>query len=190
MLVSMDCWLRISEVSGLRTQHVVDGRRNPDPLHRRVTVFLPTTKTGPRQAVSVHDARVAELLVGWQRAATPGSRLFPDPPELRAAMSRALHVLAGPELGRWETRGLQFTWHSFRHGGASRAFLAGVEMNDILLRGRWAAEGSARRYVQGGRQLLLALEVPVVVAELAARVDAAGLLVLLLPDVAARLRAH
>ena len=103
-------------------------------------------------------------------------------------MAHSLHLLgAGGSL--WETRSLHFVWHSFRHGGASRAFLAGREMSEIIVRGRWAAESSARHYVQAGRQMLLVLALPPSIAALAARVERAGLLVLLAPDLLARLRA-
>ena len=133
---------------------------------------------------------LAELLVAWRVASERAGkrRLFPSPAALRAALSRALRVLGagGPE---WNTRGLHFVWHSFRHGGASRAFLAGREMSAIILRGRWAAESSARHYVQAGRQMLLALALPPSVAALAARVERVGLAALVAPDLADRLRA-
>ena len=72
---------------------------------------------------------------------------------------------------------------------ASRAFLAGREMSAIILRGRWAAESSARHYVQAGRQMLLALALPPSVAALAARVERVGHAALVAPDLADRLRA-
>ena len=116
------------------------------------------------------------------------ARLCPQQSALRSALAHSLHLLgAGGPL--WETRGLHFVWHSFRHGGASRAFLADREMSEIIVRGRWAAESSARHYVQAGRQMLLALALPPSIAALAARVERAGLLVLLAPDLLARLRA-
>ena len=188
MLLSQDAWLRISEVSGLRKGDVVDGRRHPDPVHRHVAVFLSSTKTGPRQAVQLRDPQVAALVAAWAHVAEPGALLFPSQPDLRSALARALAVLSGPEAEAWETRGLKFTWHSFRHGGASRAFLEGMSMGDILARGRWAAEGSARRYIQGGRQLLLALQLPTTVTDLAARVSRCGLMTLLSPDLPVHLR--
>ena len=143
-----------------------------------------------RQAVRIESPEVAALLVAWWDACAQlgVGRLFPRQSALRSALARALHLLgAGGPL--WETRGLHFVWHSFRHGGASRAFLAGREMSEIIVRGRWAAESSARHYVQAGRQMLLALALPPSIAALAARVERAGLLVLLAPDLLARLRA-
>ena len=138
-------------------------------------MYLPRTKTGRHQAVCISDPAVASLLVAWKEAvlevAGPGARLFGTPAELRGALARALSALDGGVL---ESRGLHFTWHSLRHGGASRAYLAGMEMSDILLRGRWAAESSGRHYVQGGRQLLLSQALPPTVTEVARRLLVAG----------------
>ena len=190
MLASQDGWLRISEVASLTVDAVVDMRNAADPVLRGVSVFLPRAKTGLRQAVRLESPEIAALLVAWRDACAQigVARLFPQQSALRSALAHSLHLLgAGGPL--WETRGLHFVWHSFRHGGASRAFLAGREMSEIIVRGRWAVESSARHYVQAGRQMLLALALPPSIAALAARVERAGLLVLLAPDLLARLRA-
>ena len=63
LLVSFDCWLRVSEVAGLRPGDVVDNRGAADPAGRGVAVYLETTKTGRRQAVLVESPQVADLLV-------------------------------------------------------------------------------------------------------------------------------
>ena len=107
---------------------------------------------------------------------------------MRASLQRALALLGagGPA---WETHGLHFVWHSFRHGGASRAYLAGRDMSAIILRDRWAAESSAQLYVQADRQMLLALALPPSVATLASRLARIGFAALAAPDLAARLRA-
>ena len=186
VLVSFDCWLRISEVSGLTVDAVVDHRGQPDPLSRGVSVYLPVTKTGRHQAVRVEDAAVAELLAAWAEAVrrSGGRRLFGTPDALRRALARALSAF---DPAQFVARGLSFTWHSLRHGGASRAHLAGCEMSWILIRGRWAVESSGRHYIQSGRQLLLSLGLPAAVSQLAARVAASGLLVLFDPAVRLRL---
>ena len=190
MLLSHDCWLRISEVAGLTVDAVVDQRGAEDAVMRGVAVFLPRTKTGRRQAVRIESPELAELVVAWRTASErAGARqLFPPAASLRASLHRALQVLGagGPT---WETRGLHFVWHSFRHGGASRAYLAGRDMSAIILRGRWAAESSARHYVQAGRQMLLALALPPSVATIASRLARIGLAALVAPDLVDRLRA-
>ena len=157
---------------------------------RGVAVYLPRTKTGRRQAVRIDSPELAELVVAWRTASERAGarRLFPPAASLRVSLNRALQALGagGPA---WETRGLHFVWHSFRHGGASRAYLEGRDMSAIILRGRWAAESSARHYVQAGRQMLLALALPPAVATLASRLARIGVAALVAPDLPERLRA-
>jgi hypothetical protein len=189
MLVSFDCWLRISEIAGLRSGAVVDTRGVSDPVGRGVSVFLPETKTGRRQAVKVEDPELAGLLLAWtavsERSLGPGALLFPSPDRLRAILALCLRRL---DDGNWDARGLSFVWHSFRHGGASRAHLAGTGLPDILTRGRWAVDSSGRHYIQAGRQMLLALALPAEVAELARRLERAGISSLFAPDLRRRLQ--
>ena len=146
---------------------VHDTREQVDPVGRGVSVFLPETKTGRRQAVMVEDPAVAALLLVLARA--QGQRhapLFPPPAKLRSVLARC--------SGVFNAHGLAFVWHGFRHGGASRAYLGGDEMSRILTRGRWAVESTGRHYIQSGRQLLLAQELPPTVIELARRLERAG----------------
>ena len=60
-------------------------------------------------------------------------------------------------------------------------------MSRILTRGRWAVESSGRHYIQSGRQLLLAQELPPIVIDLAGRLERAGVESLLARDLRARL---
>src|SRR6185437_14109276 len=48
---------------------------------------------------------------------------------------------------------------SLRHGAATALYMAGVDIETILVRGRWASTKSARHYIQLGRSLLLAQKV-------------------------------
>ena len=126
------------------------------------------------------------MLAAWAEAVrrSGGRRLFGNPDALRRALARALSAFDPAQL---VARGLSFAWHSLRHGGASRAHMAGCDMSWILIRGRWTVESSGRHYIQSGRQLLLSLGLPAAVSQLAARVAASGLLVLFDPAVRLRL---
>jgi len=161
MLVSFDCWLRISEVVSVTPRSIVDTRivASHDPLSQCVSIFLPHTKTGPRQAVRIECAELASLVVAFSEASRlaygPDTPIFPSASSLRSSLNFALGVLC-PE-NQLETRGLDFTWHSFRHGGASRAFVSGTDMRDIRIRGRWSHDKSAEHYLQAGRQMLLSM---------------------------------
>ena len=55
---------------------------------------------------------------------------------------------------------VSFTPHSLRHGGATRDYMLGVPMADIVVRGRWAQSKTASRYIQQGRALLVKLDLP------------------------------
>ena len=182
MLVAYDCWLRISEISGITVEDVHDTRGRVDPVGRGVSVYLPETKTGRRQAVMVEEPAVAALLLVLANAPGPrAAKLFPPPANLRSVLARCLGVL------NVDAHGLAFVWHSFRHGGASRSYLRGDEMPRILTRGRWAVESSGRHYIQSGRQLLLAQELPPTVIDLSRRLERAGVESLLSRDLRARL---
>ena len=182
MMVAYNCWLRISEVAGITAADVHDTRGQVDPVGRGVSVFLPETKTGRRQAVIIEDPAVAALLLVLARAqGQRAAALFPPPVQLRSVLARCLSVL------NVDAHGLAFVWHSFRHGGASRAYLRGDEMSRILTRGRWAVESSGRHYIQSGRQLLLAQELPQTVIDLARRLERAGVESLIARDLRARL---
>ena len=183
MMVAYDCWLRISEVAGITAADVHDTRGQVDPVGRGVSVFLPETKTGRRQAVIVEDPAVDALLLVLARAqGQRAAQLFPPPATLRSVLARCLGVL------QVDANGLAFVWHSFRHGGASRAYLRGDEMSRILTRGRWAVESSGRHYIQSGRQLLLAQDLPPTVIDIARRLERAGIESLVALDLRARLR--
>ena len=181
IVVGFDCLLRISETALLPESAVVDTRGQADPVGQGVSIFLASTKTGRRQAVMAGDPRVADLLVRWTarvRVAFPvvGAHVFPSIDVLRRGLGRSLRA-----FGDLDAHGLPFTWHSLRHGGASRAYLEGMSAADIGLRGRWAVGGSVEHYVQAGRQVLLTMALPVEASRLGERVERAGLLALLLP---------
>ena len=136
----------------------------------------------------VDNAEIAGLLAAWaeatRRRGGGNARLFPRAEELRAAFHRAMDVLVP---GGADVRGLSFCWHSFRHGGASRAFLEGRSLDAIMLRGRWAAQSSARHYIQAGRQMLLSIRQPTEVQALAVRLRRVGQAAILQPDLRGRL---
>ena len=63
VLLSFDCFLRISEVAGLTVGDIVDHRGQADTVGRGVAVYLRVTKTGRRQAVMIEDPELAEAIV-------------------------------------------------------------------------------------------------------------------------------
>ena len=63
----------------------------------------------------------------------------------------------------------------------------GAPLDTIMTRGRWIAQSSARHYIQAGRAMLLGVHQPPEVRGLAARLQRAGLGVILDPRVRGRL---
>lgn len=152
-ILAFDSFLRIGELMGIRREDVADGN---DPRIgvelKGMAIRLRKTKTGPNQWVEVENAQVMQLLRGLLATTRSGAHLFPG----TTASYRRLFKTVCAELGLSNS----YVPHSLRHGGATRKHLQGASIEDILHRGRWASTRTARRYVQSGRAVLLAMHVP------------------------------
>ena len=164
ILVAFDCLLRVGELVNLRKGDVADsGDRRLGSEYRGLALRLASTKTGPNQWVQVQDRQVQALLREVSGSCSkPTDRLFP----FTAADFRDKFKIVRDELGLSSL----YVPHSLRHGGAPRCHLLGWSVEDILLRGRWASVKSARRYVQAGRAMLLTMDVPLAVSQVAKRI--------------------
>jgi len=147
--------LRISEVAGLRVADVVF----PEDLRfwgvSFVVLALKHTKTGDDLSAELRDAWTWDLLRVWVRTRAVGgqhARLFPSAVDLRAGLAESLAALGIDRAG--------FVFHSFRAGGALRLLNGGVELGEILRRGRWRRPESARPYLQRLRALCAAEQIP------------------------------
>ena len=161
VLLSFDCLLRVGELCRLRKEDVgdaKDGRLGRD--FKGVLLRLRTTKTGSNQSVSVDEEGVQTLLRQVIAATAPRQPLFPS----TTRVFRRRFQTACTELGLRA----RYVPHSLRHGGATRLYLRGVRVEDIMLRGRWVASKSARIYIQSGKAALLAVDVPPRLASTAA----------------------
>ena len=156
-LLAFECYLRIGELIGLRFKDVAGpGDPRTDEQHKDWCLRLRKTKTGRNQWVHVRDRQVASLLRDLMASLKPGQKLF----GFTADYYRRYFKRTCADLGL----SAEYVPHSLRHGGATRDHVAGMGIEDILLRGRWASNDSARRYIQRGRALLLSVEVPAHVA--------------------------
>lgn len=162
-ILAFECYLRVSELVGLRRSDVAlpDDRRlgvagRPDSIALR----LRKTKRGVNQWVTVRSPLARALLLELMLADPEEDRLFPFS---AGTFRRRLHaVCAGLGLAGYVP-------HSLRHGGATHDHLSGLPLEDIMLRGRWASVKSARHYVQQGRALLLARDLDPDLARLSDR---------------------
>jgi integrase len=162
MLVGFDCYLRISEILGLKVRDVAftnDSRLGS--AYRGVMLRLAKTKTGANQAVTVEHAAVAALLQAHVRDRPANEFVF------RVSRTR-LYALLHAACAAFGLSGHGYTPHSLRHGGATRHFLQGRSIADIQFRGRWSNAKSVRTYIQSGRALLLLTRVDAEVFAIAA----------------------
>lgn len=157
-LLSFDCLLRVGETLSLRREDVAEAKdpRVGDALSGML-LRLAKTKTGSSQSVFVSDADVRTLMRDVLATTKPAALLFP----FTTGSYRRVFKGVCAQLSLSD----QYVPHSLRHGGATRLYLLGTRIDDVLVRGRWASVKSARHYVQMGRAMLLQVKVPPTIAE-------------------------
>ena len=139
-LLAFDGYLRIGEVCSLK---VKDVRLVPTGAVLR----LVSTKTGPNQTVKVRSLTMVRLLRRLVSGRKPEESLFGYSKESVGSYFRMVVAVHG-----WGA--CLFTFHSIRHGAATEDLIQGVELQEVLRRGRWAAAKSARHYIQEGEALI------------------------------------
>lgn len=154
VLLSFDCFLRITECTSLTVQDVA---LENDPRlgiqQKWMALSLRHTKTGKNQWVVVTRAPVAKILRQFVASKPQTAPLFP----MSSSVLRALFHQACVKLNLFR---FGYTPHSLRHGAATHDCLMGYSVEDIMRRGRWASGKSARLYIQQGQSLLLGQKVP------------------------------
>ena len=153
-LLAFDCYLRVGELCGIQfsdVADVADGRVSSS--HPRMSIRLAHTKTGDNKWVDVRSPIVVTLVRSLLASARPGTALFPFSTSMFRHTFKAACIAVG--VGH-----VGYVPHSLRHGGATHDHIHGMSMEDIMMRGRWASNKSARMYVQTGRALLLTQSIP------------------------------
>ena len=164
VVLSFDCYLRTSELLGLMYEDIAVGRdprlglTDHDDDKGRVHIHLRHTKTGAHKGVEVRDSQVKKLLLIHRNDHKPGDKLFP--------WHRSTHLKWFHKACAALKLSSDYVHHSLRHGGATRDYLAGMPIADVMVRGRWAATKSAVHYIQQGRQLMMLQAVPSLVDSL------------------------
>lgn len=153
-LLSFDCYLRVSEMLHLRVCDVAlpdDRRRGTDQT--AAGIRLAHTKTRDNLWVSIRLPDLCSLLRHLLRERHGSDRVFTfTASSYRAAFRSALSALGAGTDG--------FVPHSNRHGGATHDHMNGMSIEDIMHRGRWKSNDSARLYIQAGQAMLLTQSVP------------------------------
>lgn len=164
-VLGFDCLLRINELLSLRSDDVVDAsdsRVGRD--YRLMSLRIRKAKTGTNQSVDVWDGQVKSLLRALVGRTKRDALLFPGGDKSYRRVFKACCA----DLGLSPL----YVPHSLRHGGATRLYLQGVPLENILIRGRWAATKSARRYIQSLKAIAIATSVPRHIQSLASIVGA------------------
>lgn len=162
-LLSFDCYLRVGELTRLQYNDILlpnDPRAGS--AFRGVALRLAVTKTGKNQWVAVRNPQVLAVLMHYLHAYPFLSDDFVfgfAPSSYRTLLHQAAAAVG---LGH-----IPYVPHSLRHGGATRDFLLGHRIEDIMFHGRWVAMESARRYIQTSRALLILQSIPDGTASLA-----------------------
>ena len=143
-------YLRISEALGLRVSDVKVPSKGGGSSSVG-GVYMAHAKTGRDQSAVFVDPVLVSFLEEHLVGLGTSDRLFPfSYSDVRQRLKSALALLGLSHLPL-------VTPHSFRHGGATHAYILGTRMEDIMVQGRWASLQTARRYVQAGRSLLFSL---------------------------------
>jgi len=117
-----------------------------------MSLRLVKTKTGTNQWVDVQSGDVVMLLRTLLHDIHAHQLVF----DFSANQYRHIFHLVCSSLGLGS---VGYVPHSLRHGGATRDFMLGMPVEDVLLRGRWQSTKTARIYIQTGRALLLSVSV-------------------------------
>lgn len=120
-----------------------------DVSEGRLLLALPSTKTSRQreETVCITDARLAKLVSVTLR------HLRGRPFWSQSLRSFRATFVAFCEFFHLEE--FTFTPYSIRRGGASYAFADGVTFDELLVRGRWQSNRTARLYLDTGRAALI-----------------------------------
>ena len=153
ILVAFDAYLRSSEVAGLRVSDVNFIK------DERAVLRIRASKTGRDQSAQVRHPQVIlalrALVCNRLHEVGKEGSLFnlPSGQVYARAFKRWVQALS-PGIR------IPFVPHSLRHGGATRDFLAGVEVARIQQYGRWRDPKSALHYIQNCPALLQLQHIP------------------------------
>lgn len=154
LLLMFHCYLRISEMINLYISDIALPTENRFGSNNIISELrIAKAKTGRNQSVSITDSHIHILLQTIIGNRLPTERLFLFS---QSVFSRSFHSSIRV-LGISENI---FVPHSCRHGGATYDHIKGMSIEQILLRGRWKSNDSARTYIQSLRAVTLTTVIP------------------------------
>jgi integrase len=149
-LMVYDTYARHEESRLLRGRNFVFSGDTRLLVPASVVVLFETTKAGRSQSVTVRSPIIADFIRQCLKD-VPSHELVVDLSQagLLALFKRSQLWLGFPAA--------IFVIHGVRHGSATKDFMDGMEIQRIILRGRWADLRITRRYLQEGQAHLLAI---------------------------------
>lgn len=140
--------LRISEPLRLRRRDVV-------VLPSGLCLLLAETKRGYEQKVVIHEAWIQSMVLAFMEHGDGAeNRREKGDTWLGLSYSKFMYWLQ-KLLATLNIQSNPLTSHSFRRGGASHLLTLGWRVEDVCVRGRWAAVASAKDYLRQGETLLM-----------------------------------
>ena len=155
LLLMFHCYLRINEMFDLLISDIA----LPDQNRFGSSIILSSlriakSKTGVNQSVSITDIHIQKLLefIIGNRSRDEKLFSFSSLSVFTSVLHKSLLLLGLPLK--------MFVPHSCRHGGATYDHINGKNIEDIMLRGRWKSNSSARNYIQSLKALILTTNIP------------------------------
>jgi len=143
-LLTFDCCLRIQDIGRFEKKDVVLAA----PPSKKVTLLMEQSKFGRNQSVPVRFNLTRELLVRRLALIQPRDRLFPFNLD---KYRQSIHEVMASDIILNSPR-FVITPHSFRHGGATYAYLSkALTVPEIQIRGRWNNAKTCEHYLQEGQ---------------------------------------
>lgn len=144
LLLGFLAFLRTGEMVALHPHKIA-----VDQDEGRILLALPSTKTSRQreETVCVTDARLTKLV-------SVSLRKLRDNPFWPGSL-RSFRATFAQFVSFFELENFGFTPYNIRRGGASFAFADGVTFDELLIRGRWQSNRTARLYLDTGRAALI-----------------------------------
>lgn len=161
ILLSFDCYLRISELYNLRIGDVTVPRTYTLGAHpyQRTCIHLRKTKTSNNLSVVIHNPIIAYYLHRIIIGRDKNEFVFPwfgfEGYRYRQVFTAIVSAWNLPPP-------LTFVPHSLRHGGATHDYVINnCSIEYIQQRGRWASHNSVLRYIQTRRAVDQSNTIPI-----------------------------
>jgi integrase len=154
LLLMFHCYLRISEMDILLISDVAlpgDNKFGTNTIYSALRIAQ--AKTGKNQTVTINDPHIHTLLQVVINNRPISEKLF-------SFSSSAFVRTFDASTAALGLTSFHLVPHSCRHGGATYDHINGLSIEQIMLRGRWKSNESARTYIQSLRALVLTIDIP------------------------------